>query len=110
MNKNLALNTYQFENYLIDTYQDCIMGYTGVHYIFKFSNGLGASVVKTFGSQGYENDLWELQTIEFEDKDTLGPGPYDLIYLKEILNNDNSPIGNLTEHDVIKLLKKIKTL
>lgn len=49
--RNLALNTYQFENYLVDTYQDCIMGYTGIHYIFKFPSGIGASVVKTFGSQ-----------------------------------------------------------
>lgn len=60
---------------------------------------------------GYDKDLWELCVIEFEDKSNMGPGPYELIYPEQIVGKDNlGPIGYLTEHDVIKLLDKIKNL
>ena len=40
METNLALDCKEFDEYLIDTYQDCIMDYPGIHYIFRFNNGL----------------------------------------------------------------------
>ena len=38
----------------------------GFCYVFKFSNGYGASVVKHQQSVGYEDNLWELATIKFD--------------------------------------------
>ncbi len=39
MSVNLSINLKEFEEYLVDTLPDCIMGYSGVHYILKFPNG-----------------------------------------------------------------------
>ena len=106
---NLSLNFYKFEQYLIDIEHDCILGYTGIHYIFKFPNGYGASVVKSFGSQGYIDDLWELCTILYTDehKFEFTPSRYELIYPYEISGPFSGPTGNLTEVDILRLLDKI---
>lgn len=36
----------------------------GVHYIFKFGNGYGASVIKNPCSYGSDEDLWELAVLK----------------------------------------------
>lgn len=47
---NFVLDCKEFDDYLVDTYEDAILDYRGVHYIFRFDNGYGASVVKMYGS------------------------------------------------------------
>lgn len=39
--------------------------YGGVHYLFRFPNDYGASVIKKYGSYGYESDEWELAPIKW---------------------------------------------
>ena len=42
-------------------------GIPGVYYRFRFpENNYGASVVKNFGSYGYDENLWELALIHFD--------------------------------------------
>lgn len=108
---NLALNVKEYEKYLVDTYQDNTMGRVGIHYIFRFPNGYGASLIKTFGSEGYEEDLWELAVILFTDdkSDVLTPGEYDIIYPWQIVE-DGCTVGCLTEEESIKIFEEIMKL
>lgn len=108
MSANLSINFYDLEEYLVDTYQDCIMGYSGIHYILKFPNGYGASIIKTFGSYGYEKDLWEMAILIFETTD-LGPGPYEIAHNTSIIKND-CVLGNLSDDEVIEYLRKVKEI
>lgn len=104
---NLELNYEGFEKYLVDE-QYCICP-IGIHYAFKFNNGLGASVIKTKDcSYGNEDDLWELAIIKW-----CTPDDYELTCMKEITedDNDNDDVyGYLTDKEVRDLLKKIKEL
>lgn len=68
---------------------------------FKFENNYGASVVKHYGSYGFEEDLFELAVLYFED------GKIYLCYDTPITNDVE---GNLTNDDVLKLLRKIREL
>lgn len=69
---------------------------------FKFDNDYGASVVKHFGSYGYEEDLFELAVLKYNKN-----GESHLCYDTEITNDVE---GYLTNDDVLKLLNKIKQL
>lgn len=71
---------------------------------FKFENNYGASVIKHFGSYGYEEDLFELAVIIFKDKDDK----HGCLCYNTPITND--VIGNLTNDEVLKLLEKIKNL
>ena len=74
----------------------------GVHqWLFKFDNDYGASVIKHYGSYGFEDDLFELAVIEFYDND------WDLSYSTPITDN---VIGHLTNDEVLSLLERIKNL
>lgn len=106
---NLALDCQEFDDYLVDTYQDCILDYIGIHYIFRFPNGYGASVVKSFGSIGYMSNMWELSVIIFDKPNILGSGSYRLAYPYSIVKN-NGVLGPLTDDDVKEYLRKIKEL
>lgn len=68
----------------------------GIHYIFKFKNGYGASVVKFWGSYGYDEDLWELAVL----KD--GKLHYD----NPVANGD--VCGHLTDEEVNEYLRQIE--
>lgn len=93
----LELNYEDFKN---DLYKvEDLLG--GVHYIFKFSNGYGASVVKHPFSYGHENDLWELGVLIFKN------GKHGLCYTTEITDD---VIGYLTDDGVMELLEKIKAI
>lgn len=71
---------------------------------FKFDNGYGASVVKQFATYGYNDDLFELAVIKFDDKgDEWG----HLCYTTPITND---VIGYLTNDEVLNLLEQIKNL
>lgn len=71
------------------------------HWIFKFENNYGASVIKHFGSYGFEEDLFELAVIYFDGQN------WELTYNTPITDN---VIGHLTNNDVIRYLNKIKNL
>lgn len=69
---------------------------------FRFDNDYGASVIKHFGSYGFEEDLFELAVLDFKDNENG-----KLCYDTEITNDVE---GCLTNDDVLKLLKKIKQM
>ena len=71
----------------------------GVQYVFHFPNGYGASVIKFFGSYGYDDDLWELGLL----KETI-EGKWEFEYA-ELMGFDVS--GYLTDEKVNKYLKCI---
>lgn len=108
-NKNLALECKEFDQYLVDTYSDYVAGYAGIHYIFRFPNAYGASVVKTFGSVGYEDDMWELAVILYDEENKQAPDEYVLVYPYPIVKHE-CVLGPLNDKDVRDILKKIKNL
>ena len=74
----------------------------GIHqWMFHFENNYGASIIKHWGSYGFEDDLFELAVIKFEDDG------WDLCYDTPITDN---VIGNLTNEEVLELLERIKNL
>lgn len=93
-----------------DDYQDnyfCnnndFMWKPGIHqWLFKFDNNYGASVIKHFGSYGFENDLFELAVLKFDDNND-----WDLCYETPITDN---VIGNLTNDEVLDCLERIRKL
>ncbi len=83
---------------------------TGTQKIWRFKNGFGASVVRFNifgmtgmfgGSYGVEEGSWELAVIKFDRE------RFTITY-KSGLTND--VVGHLSEEDVEKFLKKIKSL
>ena len=72
--------------------------YNGIHKIYKFANGYGASVVCHDGSYGGKSGLWELAVL---DKD--GKLSYDTPVTNDV-------IGWLDEDAVEELLAKIEAL
>jgi len=116
MRKNYDLPAYLFGNneYLVSHWAEPypVLGAWGsaretiplvpkYHYIFHFSNGYGASVIKGPGTYGYEEDLWELGVLSEQD------GEWHLCYDTEITDDVE---GYLTVDDVKKLLDEIKGL
>ena len=101
----LDLNYEGFENYLLER-EDRSIGYKyeRIHYIFKFDNNYGASVVKGYGSYGYEDDRWELAVILFNPG---GSERYDLVYNTPITDD---VLGYLTDEGVREILQQIKEL
>ena len=65
---------------------------------FMFDNGYGASVIKHYGSYGYEMDLFELAVINKDGS---------LCYDTEITDDVE---GYLSNDDALCLLKRIKEL
>ena len=73
----------------------------GVRYRICFPEvGYGASVIKFYGSYGYEKDLWELALLSNRDVD----GKWTLEYT-ELVRGD--VLGYLTDEQVNKILKYI---
>lgn len=106
---NLSLDCQEFDEYLVDTYDDCIQGYTGIHYIFRFPNAYGASVVKSFGSIGYLDDMWELAVILYDEEDKQSPDEYMIVYPYPIVKHE-CVLGPLDDTQVREILQKIKDL
>ena len=71
---------------------------TKEHCVFKFDNGYGASVIRGFGSYGYQDGLYELAV--------LGPGGR-LVYDTPITDD---VLGHLTPDEVNDLLDRIAGL
>ena len=78
-------------------------------YLFKFENGFGASVVKRYGTYGYDDDLFEVAMITFNNYGitTLFIDGYDLIY-PEDTSFEYDVRGYCTEEQVFELLEEIK--
>lgn len=85
----------KFKQILVDENHD-----QGHHYIFRFTNNYGASVIRNRGSYGNEQDLWEMALIFFDED-----GNWDLTYERDF---DDDVKGYLTDDDVIELLEKIE--
>jgi len=75
-----------------------------VQKLYRFSNGLGASVIRGEFSYGGEEGLWELAVIKFTDE-----GEYVLIYPKEVCQ-DEDVVGWLTDEQVDEKLVQIANL
>ena len=72
-------------------------------WLFKFSDKHGASVIKSCcGSWGFDNDLFELATVYFYEEDKH--------VLCDLEGIDETPIGYLTNDDVMELLYKVKNI
>lgn len=74
-------------------------------WLFKFDNDYGASVVKHWGSYGFEQDLFELAIIEWSEDDLNG---FHLVYGTSI--NEDCVEGHLSNEEVMNYLYKIKDL
>ena len=73
----------------------------GIRYRICFPEvGYGASIIKHYGSYGYEKDLWELALLSNRD----GDGKWKLEYT-ELVGYD--VLGYLTDEQVNKILKYI---
>ena len=73
----------------------------GVRYRICFPEvGYGASVIKFYGSYGYEKDLWELALLTNRDNEGKWDLDYDGIVEWDVL-------GYLTDEQVNKILKCI---
>ena len=101
---NLNLNYEGFEDFLVDTWRDDNALYIEVHYVFRFENNYGASVVKGNYTYGSHKDLWELAVIEFRDDSS---DDFELTYDTPITSDVK---GWLTDEDVRNLLQQIKGL
>lgn len=91
----MSLNIEEFKQYLVG--EDHNWGH---HYIFRFPNNYGASVIKNACSYGNAQDLWEMALIFFDED-----GYWDLTYERDF---DDDVKGHLTDDNVIELLEKIK--
>lgn len=98
---NLVLNYEGFENNLVSTFTRGMPD--EIHYIFKFENGLGASVIKANFSYGHEDDLWELAPIVW-----WSPDYFDIVGFEDITGSDDEVIGWRTDEEIRELLKKIR--
>jgi hypothetical protein len=72
-----------------------------VQWRFKFDNGYGASIIKHWGSFGFEDDKFELGVLLWDDNN------HCLCYDTEVADN---VLGHLSNKDVMDTLRKIKDL
>lgn len=70
------------------------MGVNGAHYFFEFPNGYGASVIKSYGSYGWNMDLWEVALMVNGELEYINDFEWDVI-------------GNLDDEGVNELLRKV---
>ena len=80
-----------------DKYKEYLQAQEKGHWWFKFPNNYGASVIKHYGSYGYEEDKFELAVL-FNGQ---------LTYDTPITDN---VVGWLTNNEVLDYLEKIKKL
>lgn len=84
---------------------------SGTQRLYRFDNGLGASVVQftvmgLSGSYGAENGRWELAVLRFTGEG-LGERNWELTYDTPITDD---VIGHLDEDEVQELLVRIRDL
>lgn len=76
--------------------------FDGIQQIYRFENGLGASVVSHKHSYGGRNGLWEIAVITFDNE-----GEWYITYKTPICGD---VLGFLTSDDVHKTLNEINDL
>ena len=97
---NFNLNYEGYEDHLLG--KGLIDG--GIHYVFRFENGYGASVIKAYWTYGAYKDLWELAVIKFFGEEST---EYELDYYTEITDD---VCGYETDDGIRELLARIKAL
>lgn len=97
---DLDLKDTGFERYELQTQLQSYQ--SGIHRVFKFENGYGASIIKSWYSYGGGEDLFELAVIKFTDDDN-----YNLCYDTPITDD---VVGHLENDKVLELLQAIKEL
>ena len=77
-------------------------GSSGIQCLIFFPNGYGASIVKFYGSYGFEKGLWEMAVLKgsYEKDWTL---TYDTSITNDVL-------GYLSEEEVEKYLDEVQRL
>ena len=80
-------------------------GPAGVQYLYRYPNGMGASVIMSNTSYGGRDGFWELQTVRWTGNAWIDHTPANLkdVELK-------GELGWLTSGDVKRLLKRIQKL
>ena len=68
--------------------------------LYRFENGYGASVIRSYYSYGGNEGLWELAMIKWIDDFDYN------IYYCDIVDDD--VLGYLAEKDIVPILEKIK--
>ena len=89
-----------FDTELVNQFYDDFT--EGYHYIYKFANGYGASVVKHSFSYGHEQDFWELAVTKYDES-----GNWDICYSTPITSD---VLGYLSDEEVYETLKSINSL
>lgn len=93
--KGTPLKYDEFKKYEIKSYRKG-------QWRFMFKNNYGASVIKHWGSFGYEEDKFELAVLYFDEE-----GNSHISYNTPIADD---VIGHLDNDEVLELLRKIKDL
>ena len=75
--------------------------FDGVQELYRFDNGLGASVIRHMHSYGSKDDLWELAVIQWEGED------YEIVYHTPVADD---VLGWLNRVEVRGLLRMIEAL
>lgn len=91
-----------FEQYLKEKSNNGLGNYfdkKGYRWYFEFPNGYGVSVIKCFGSYGYEQDLFEIGTM-YKGRLTKIKG----------MTESNEVIGYLNNEEVLSVLEKIQLM
>ena len=96
----MKLLTLSAENWLYYDEELSTCTLDRLHYIFKFGNNYGASVVKSPYTYGGNDDLWEMALIKFRDDKK-----YDLAYEEDF---ETDVIGWLSDEDIDKYLSLIR--
>lgn len=92
--KGTPLEYSKYKEYYIDVEEEG-------HWVFRFPNDYGASVIKRLGSYGYEEDKFELAV--FARSGGISRIVYDTPITDDVL-------GYLTNEQVLDTLEKIKNL
>lgn len=92
----------EFKEYKVEPEDIGFDNLEGENYKFIFPNGYGASIVKHFGTYGYEQGLYELAVLK-----KVTDNKYDLCYDTSITDD---VIGYLANDEVLEILEKIKEL
>lgn len=105
MNKNFDLVCTGFSRFIErEKFFDDEINY-GKHYIFRFNNNYGASVIKNKHSYGFKNDLWDVAVITFPYLPLTKH--FEIVYDTPITDN---VVVNLSDEEVCEILEKISKL
>ena len=99
-----TLDDYNLENTIIippHVYGEKRLCLGGIHYIYHFKNGYGASVIQHDYSYGHEHGLWEVAVLKETD------GNWDICYDSGLTRD---VIGGITEQGVEEVLSDISII